>query len=140
MRESDWRIVWDPAGVSPLVLLNFGDLMDSEIRMPRQQLAVTGKLDFALRAKVVSRGNRRGRLEFTRRLPHATAASSWKAAMDAMMALPWRLKGELSIQPRGGDERSYTATVLSSRHRPATDDGVIESVHDCVFRVIPIIA
>jgi hypothetical protein len=138
MRESDWRIVWDPAGVSPLVLLDFGDLMDSEIRLPRQQLVATGKPDFALRAQVVSRGNRRGRLEYSRRLPHATAKASWKAAMDAMAALPWGVKGELSIQPRGGSERSYTAAVLSSRHGPRADDGVIESLHECVFRVIPI--
>lgn len=136
MRESDWRIVWDPAGASPLVLLDFGDLMDSEIRLPRQQLAATGKPDFALRARVVSRGNRRGRLEFTRRLPHATAAASWTAALDALAALPWGLKGDLTIQPRGGTARDYVAAVLSSRHRAAADDGIIESVHDCVFRVI----
>lgn len=137
MRESDWRITWDPAGESPLVLLDFSDLMDSEIRMPRTQIAATGKSDFSLQAVPVARKNMRRRLEFSRRLPHVTAAASWSAALLALSALPWGKKGVLGIQPRGGDTRYFTAAVLSSQHRPVLEDGLIESAHHHAFRVIP---
>ena len=98
----------------------------------------TGKPDFALRARVVSRGNRRGRLEFSRRDTHATAAASWAAALAGLAAAPWSAKGTLGIQPRGGARRDYTAALLSSTHRPSHEDGVLESVHSYAFRVSPI--
>lgn len=138
MRNSDWQITWDPAGASPLVLLDHDDLMDAEIRLPREARAVAGKSDFALRVSMLPGRNRRTRLEFSRRAEHATAAQSWAACLAALAAAPWGLKGVLRIAPRGGTARNYSAALLSSGHRPATDGGIIESVHRYAFRLVPI--
>lgn len=138
MRASDWKITWDPAGVSPLVLLDYDDLMDSEIRLPREQLSAVGKSDFALRVTPLARQNVKARLEFSRRLEHATAAASWEASLAALAAVPWGQKGVLRVQPRGGAARDYTAAVLSSNHRPSYQDGIIESVHGYALRVVPL--
>lgn len=134
MRSSDWKITWDPAGDSR-VLLDYDDLMDGEIRTSGEQLVGQGQTDFALRATALSRGNVKRRLEFGRRLPHTTGAASWLAAVEELIAMPWGLKGTLRIEPRGGTVRNYTACILSSSHRPVVEDGLIESVHDYVFRL-----
>lgn len=136
MRSSDWQITWDPAGASPLVLLDYDDLMDSEIRLPREQLSAAGKSDFALRVVPLARQNAKARLEFTRRVAHATAAGSWDASLAALGQVPWGMKGVLRVQPRGGAGRDYTAAVLSSSHRPSYQDGIIESVHGYALRVV----
>lgn len=138
MRESDWSIVWEPEGETPLVLLSLGSLMDSEIRLNREQLTSAGKSDFALRLVMLSRKNAKRRLEFTRRDSHVSNAASWKACLSALKAAPWGLKGTLRIIPRGGAARDYTAALLSTAHRPASEDGFVESVHNFAFRVIPI--
>jgi len=137
MRSSDWKITWDPAGISR-VLLDYDDLMDGEIRISGEQLAGQGKSDFALRAVALSRKNVKRRLEFGRRLPHATGAASWMAAVDELSAMPWGLKGTLRIEPRGGTAKDCAACVLSSRHGPVVADGIIESVHDYVLRIAPL--
>lgn len=137
MRESTWQITWDPEGVSPAVLLEFSDLMDSEIRLPREQLVGVGRPDFSLRARLVSRRNTKGRLEFSRRIEHATAAASWQTALAKLAAAPWNAKGTLGVHPQGGAVRLYTAALLSTRHRPSYQDGIIESVHEYAFRVTP---
>ncbi len=134
MRSSDWQITWDPAGISR-VLLDYDDLMENEIRTSGEQLAGQGRSDFALRAVALSCKNVKRRLEFGRRLPHTTAAASWAAAVDELTAMPWGIKGTLRIAPRGGTVRNYTACILSSRHGPVVADGLIESVHDYVFRI-----
>lgn len=137
MRNSDWTITWDPAG-APLVMLALDDVMDNEIRIGGQQLTGSGLSDFALRAVALSRGNRKVSLEITRRLPHATTAAAWQACMDALIAAPWGLKKTLRITPRGGSARDYTAALLSSSHKPAHDDGLIESVHTYSLRIVPL--
>lgn len=138
IRESSWQIIWDADGDTPVTLLDYDELMEEEIRMPRESLASTGKPDFSLRAILAGRKNVKGRLEFTRRTPHATGVQSWQAALAALAAAPWGLKRVLSIQPLGGDARLYTAALLSSRHRPALGDGIIESVHEYAFRITPV--
>lgn len=137
MRNSDWTITWDPLG-TPLVLLALDDVMDSEIRLGGQQLVGSGLSDFALRAVAISRQNRKATLEFTRRQSRYDAASAWLACATALIATPWGLKKTLRITPRGGSARDYTAAVLSCTHRPAHDDGLIESVHSYSFRIVPL--
>lgn len=137
MRTSDWQIIWDPT-TTPLVLLDYDDLMDSEIRMGGQQLAGSGVSDFALRAVAIARQNRKATLEFSRRLPHATTAAAWLACAAAIASAPWGSKATLRITPRGGSARDYTAALLSSSHRPAHEDGWIESVHRYSLRIVPL--
>lgn len=137
-RESSWRIVWDPEGESPLVLLDFGDLMDSEMKAPMELLVATGKSDFALRSSPIARRNAKRRLEFGRRTQHPTAVASWQECFSAIKAAPWGMKRPLSVQPSGGPSRLFTAALLNSSHRPAFEDGLVESVHQYAFRVIPL--
>lgn len=137
MRDSDWIITWNPGGETARVLLNFEDLMDSEIRLPKQQLSTAGKSDFSIKATMIARGNASRRLEFTKRLAHTTAAQSWDACLSALQTAPWGEKGILRIQPRGGTVRNYSAALLNSRHRPSFEDGFIESIHQFAFRIIP---
>lgn len=135
MRNSDWKITWDPAG-DALVLLDYDDLMDSEIRMDGQQLVEAGKSDFAVRAVFMSRGNSKRRLEFTRRIEHATGAASWNAWHAALAAVPWGAKASLKIAQRAGQFWICdAAAVLSSSHRLSTEDGIIESVHQYSLRI-----
>lgn len=137
LRNSDWKITWEPSGVA-LVLLDFDDLMDYELKLPIVQLADATRSDFGLRSVTVSRGNIKRRAEFTRRIPTTTPVLAWRACFLAISADPWALKGILRIQPRSGTARDYTAALLSSKHRPAFEDGLCESVHDYAFRIIPI--
>lgn len=137
-RESTWKIIWDAGGASPVTLLDYGDLMDAEIRMPRECLAATGKPDFSLRARLAGRKNVKGRLEFSVRKPHATGVQSWQGALNGLMAAPYGIKRAISIRPQGGAARLYTAALLSSRHRPVVADGIIESVHEYALRVSPL--
>lgn len=137
MRHSDWTITWDQAG-TPLVLLALDDVMDSEIRLGGQQLVGSGLSDFALRAVAISRQNRKATLEISRRLPHATTSAAWLACATALIAAPWGKKATLRITPRGGSARDYTAALLSSTHKPAHDDGLIESIHSYSLKIVPI--
>ena len=60
-RESDWQIMWEPLGEGARLLLDFGDLMDGEIVLPRDASGYTGRSDFAVTAFPLSRGNARRR-------------------------------------------------------------------------------
>lgn len=136
-RNSDWQITWNPDG-APLVLLAFDDLMNGEINMTMGQLVETARSDFALRSIPISRANIKRRVEFSRRLPQASVVLAWRACFNAISSDPWGLKSVLRIQPRSGTARNYTAALLNSTHRPAFEDGLIESVHTYAFRIIPI--
>jgi hypothetical protein len=136
-RISPWRIIWDVGG-TPATLLDYGDEMDTEIRLDGQQLTDVGALDFALAGLPVARGNLKRRLEFSRRLPHTTAAASWQAVLAAVRSAPWGVKKTLTVQPQGGTVRSFTAALLACQHKPDTLDGIIESAHSYAFRIVSI--
>lgn len=138
IRESSWEIIWSVAGADPVTLLTYGDAMDAEIRLSGQQLAGTGRSDFARSAVPISRGNAKRRLEFSRRTPHATAALAWQAAMATVKLAPWGLKGMLSIQPAGGTARLYQAALLSVAARPDSLDGLTEHVESWAWRLLPL--
>ncbi len=135
MRISEWRIVWDPTGESPLVLLDHGDTMAAEISLGGRQLVDVATLDFVTAATVSSRGNVRESLEFSRIVPHASAAASWEACHAALLATPWGKKGLLSIKPRNGPAWYYYAAVTTAPHTPRTDGELPESDHRYSFRV-----
>jgi len=137
IRLSNWRIVWDAGGTVPRVLLDFGDSMDAEIQIPREMVTDIGRPDFALSGIPISRGNRKRRVEFSRRDEHATGVAAWQAVFNALRSDPWGKKSALSIQPEGGTARLYDAALLSASHRPTTEDGVVESVHSYAFRITP---
>lgn len=137
MRESIWSIIWEPEGETPLVLLAVGDLVDHELRLPRDPLVAIGKSDFSLRSTAIPRGNVKRRLEFNRRIEHATAVGCWQDCVSKLKAAPWGKKGVLRIVGEGEPE-DYSAALLSTRHRPSFEDGVMEAVHDYAFRVNPI--
>jgi len=137
IRLSNWRIVWDAGGTSPRVLLDFGDPMDAEIQLPRDQVTDVGRPDFSLSGIPISRGNRKRRIEFSRRDEHANGVAAWQAVFNALRTDPWAIKATLSIQPEGGTARLYDAALLSASHHPTTEDGAVESVHSYAFRISP---
>lgn len=139
-RESDWQIMWEPLGEGARLLLDFGDLMDGEIVMPRDASGYTGRSDFAPSAVPVSRGNARRRIEFIRRDEHASNAESWEACSQEIASLPWGTKGVISLRYRGGLERYFVAAVANSTHEPATGGPLAESVHEVSLRVTPLSA
>ena len=136
MRLSDWQITWNPATTAK-VILDYGDLMDTEIRLGGQQLGAVGNSDFALSGTPISRKNAKRRLDFTRRLPQATPVLSWAAAIGAVRTAPWGITVELTIQPRGGVAKSFSAALLSLVARPDHLDGLVESVENWSFRIAP---
>ena len=137
MRVSDWQIVWDPSGAGERVLLALDDLLEDEIRMPLSQSADIGRPDFSLTGLPVARGNRKRRIEFTRRDSHATVEAAWQAVFAALAADAWGVKKTLRITPRGGSAANYTAALLSSNHRVAPDGGPAETLHAFAFRIVP---
>ena len=138
LRESSWEIIWDAAGDSPAVLLTHEDLMDAEIRLPTTQLTGVGKPDFSPTGLPKGFGNKKRRLEFSRRIPQPSAAAAFQAALDGVRLAPWGIKAVLTIQPRGGAVRSYTAALLSCAHRPDNLDGICEVLQNWSFRVSPV--
>ena len=135
MRASEWRITWDPAGESPRVLLDHGDTMEEEIAQSLSQAVAVGKFDFSATARPASRGNTKQRLEFSRRITHASAAASWHECSAQLSAAPWGQTGKLKIEPRNGIPRTYIAALLSTSHRPMIDGSEPESLHEYAFRV-----
>ena len=135
MRESEWRVVWDPLGASPRVMLGFGSLMENEHARTLDQQVAVARFDFAASGAPVSRGNSKCRLEFSRRDEHANASLSWDACHRELLAAPWGFKGTLQVQGRGLSPVLYTAALLSSSHAPDTGFDFPESVHHWAFRV-----
>lgn len=137
MRLSDWQIVWAPGEAGERTLLALDDVMEDEIRLPLSQLADVGRPDFSLTGLPVSRGNRKRRIEFTRRDSHATLLDAWQAVFSALAADAWAVKKTLRITPRSGSATNYTAALLSSSHRVAPESGVAETIHSYAIRIVP---
>lgn len=137
MRVSDWQIVWDPAGAGERTLLALDDVLEDEIRLPLSQSADVGRPDFSLTGLPVARGNRKRRLEFTRRADHASVEAAWQAVFVALAADAWGAKKTLRITPRGGSAANFTAALLSSSHRVAPDGGPAETLHSYAIRIVP---
>lgn len=130
MRDSAWRITWDPAGESPRVLLEFGDPMDDEIARTLAQVVDVGRFDQATNGKPYGRGNRKRRLSLTRTLDFSSASGAWQAMLGAMTSDPWASKALLRIQPRLGGSIFCRAALLGISRRPETQPwpGYSESV------------
>lgn len=138
IRGSQWRITWNPWSEDSREILAIGDAMDRDVSMPRRQLVDVGAPDFAAGGIPVGRGNRSGRLDFDRRLPHETAAESWEVCSAAVAADPWGKVGVLEIQPQSGVARYYRAALANSTHQPAADSAWAESVHSWSWRIAPL--
>ena len=136
MRDSSWRITWDPLGISPRVMLDFGNLMEREIALDGSQLSAIGTFDFAVSATPSARGNRRRRLEFGKRVGHDSDTAAWHECALQLAAGPWggSAAGVLELRPREGSALLMRAALLSSSHEPASDHGIAESVHEWSFR------
>ena len=134
---SDWRIIWDPAGSTPLVLLDLDEWMADEIAGPREQPVDVGAFDFAVSGQPVARGNVKRRIEFAVIRPRASSAASWDACQAALASDPWGKKSTLTVQARGGTVRTYNAALLSSEHTPASDGPTPESIHRYAWRITP---
>ena len=135
MRESVWKIVWGAGGGSPRTLLDYGDLLTSEIRTGWKSRTDVGKPDFSLAGIPVSRGNTAMRLEFSVRRPHASMVAAWREVLDQLASDPWGVRETMSIQGLDEVAVNHTAVLLTTSHYPFASDGVIESVHEYAFRV-----
>lgn len=134
MRISEWRIVWDPLGSSPRVLLDYGDLMLDELARSIDSAIDVGRFDFALKSRPVSRGNRRLEHSFSRVFGHDFIATSWLACIDEMLSIPWAEKTVMRISVLGGGSRYFIATQATSSHEPTVGLDRPESVHEWSFR------
>ncbi|RYD53936.1 MAG: hypothetical protein EOP83_22710 [Verrucomicrobiaceae bacterium] len=136
MRESSWRITWDPLGLSPRVMLAFGDLMEREIAIDGQQLTAVGVFDFALSATPSARGNRRRRLDFGKTVGHDSDAAALHECAIQLAAGPWGGSSAcvIEIKPERGSSLLMRAALLSSSHEASASAGIAESVHEWSFR------
>jgi len=135
MRTSDWTITWAPGTADELPLLALGDVLDSEIRIPRSQFVDVGRPDFSRHGIPVIRGNRRRRLDFEVRREHASVSDAWLAVFAALAAAPWGEKEILRLTPRGGTARNHAAVLLACRHEVAKGGGPAETIHGYSFRL-----
>jgi hypothetical protein len=135
MRESEWRVVWNPLGENPRVLLTFGDLMEDEHARTLEHSVEIGRSDFAKLGKPISRGNVKSRIEFSRRNEHPSAGASWDACAKEIQSAPWGQKSLIQIQGRGGIPSLQSAALLASSHETSTGFDLPESVHRYSFRL-----
>ena len=120
MRDSAWKVTWAPAAETPLVLMDYGDLMDDEIARDVIQLVDIGRFDQAATGLPYGRGNKKRRLELTRTVEFDTAAESWQAMIDAAASDPWKVKELLQITPLSGGSQFVRAAILSISRETVT--------------------
>lgn len=137
MRESDWQIRWNPLGASPEVLLDFGDLMDSEIARQLAASVAVGRFDFASSATVTNRKNLKRALEFSRYIDHDTNGEAVEECSARTLAGPWS-KGIISLRHQEGGERLMRAALMSGDHDPDYSGPGPRSLHAYRFRVTPL--
>ena len=113
MRDSDWRITWNPAGETPRVLLDFGDPMDGEIQRDLVQVVDVGRFDQATQGRPFGRKNRKRRLEFNRLVEFDSSAEAFLAMIDAAMNDPWGEKSLIQIAPKFAGSIYGRAALLS---------------------------
>jgi len=113
MRESGWRITWNPAGESSRVLLDFGDLMDGEIQRDLVQVVDVGRFDQATQGRPFGRKNRKRRLEFNRLVEFTNGAEAFLSMLDAASNDPWGEKQLIQIAPILGGSAYGRAALLS---------------------------
>lgn len=113
MRDSGWRITWDPAGETPRVLLDFGDPMDGEIQRDLVQVVDVGRFDQAMQGRPFGRKNRKRRLEFNRLVEFSDGAEAFLAMLDAAADDPWGEKQLARIEPILGGSVFARAALLS---------------------------
>jgi len=113
MRDSDWRITWNPAGEAPRVLLDFGDPMDGEIQRDLVQVVDVGRFDQATQGRPFGRKNRKRRLEFNRLVEFDSSAGAFLAMIDAAMNDPWGEKSLVQIAPKLAGSIYGRAAMLS---------------------------
>jgi len=137
MRSSEWRIVWDPLGDSPRVLLDYDDLMSDELAQSLAAAMDVGRPDFALSAVPISRKNVRREMAFSKVVSYESPEESWQGCAVELLATPWGQKMPLHVIARNQGERYFIATPISSSHRPTIGFGTPEAVHSWAFRVGP---
>ncbi|MBB5351344.1 hypothetical protein HNR46_001580 [Haloferula luteola] len=117
MRESDWRVVWDPDGESPWVILDFGDLMPEELAQSLAQTVTVGRFDLAPTGKPAGGGNRIKRLKIGKVTEHGSSAEVLHGWCSAIAADPWGAKKLLKVMPREGAARWFRAALETSDHQ-----------------------
>lgn len=155
MRESDWKITFDELksfGLK-LVVLDFGDLMDTEINFTESQIHDVGAFDFVDSARPTARGNRRLELQFQKRVGHQDIITAWQEAANKQSSESdfglWEndfqtgfgQTGKLkvaSIQHRDGIARFFDAAFVSTKHQPSIGRGLAETIHQYSMRLLPL--
>lgn len=140
MRASSWRIVWNPLGETPRVLLDFGDTMPNELGRRLAQSVDVMRADFSSSATPRSRRNKRQSLNFGRLLAHEYPEDAWQACHASLALAPWGVKGILEVSPPTGIRRFYVASLVSNRNEPSSAGPTPESLHEFDFRVAPLSA
>lgn len=118
--SSNWKFTFDPAGVSPVVLLAYGDLTEGEVRFPyRRSLEV---IDITEGAAPFLRlnGNAAVTIEFERYTIETDDKTARQAIMDSLLAIDALGKKPLRVEISGITDRYWQfANAVIHIHEPS---------------------
>ena len=104
---SNWKITFDPYGAAPLVLLNFGDDIEGEIRFPLRKSMEIVEITEAEAPFLRLKGNTHCEFAFEVYEVGATDAAARQAVLDALLETETLGKKPLKIEVNGLTDRYW---------------------------------
>jgi hypothetical protein len=131
--ESNWRITFDPSG-SARVLLEYGDMVDSELAWSLKKTLQVTQLDEASEPFLRHAGNAVVNLAFRVYTDEPVDATGRRNILESLMAVTALVKKPLRVSVRGITEVTGTYWQFSNsyitEHSPLRDvesDGIVRS-------------
>lgn len=116
--QSIWRIEWvaDAAPASPVVFLEWGDLMEVEPSFGSEQDALTQAAVSAIWSRSYGLGAAQRAITWTRERRHASPAAAREFCVDHGAGLPFLVDGFLRVTIEGGGVRKVANAVIISAY------------------------
>jgi len=132
--KSAWRITWDPSG-TPLVLLDYGDLMLAEPTFPQQHAIQSQPF---LRSDFIStwdRGNVSFEMEVSRISAFTTPAALRSYALSQSVTVAALRHATLKIEVEGGDVYELRNSSISASAPNLSKELVLSGLLAFSYRV-----
>lgn len=119
--QSIWKIEWLAADGSgdPLVLLDYGDLMEDEISLPTEQQVSSSAAISAYWGTTLATGGALSALTWTRQQIHASPAAARSHVLRQGALMPYARQGKIRVSIENGDSwELLSASVSSDESKP----------------------
>lgn len=136
MIQSLWKFTFDPSG-TPLVLLNYGDMLEGEVRFPLKRGVEVVQITAGAAPFIRPSGNSSVTISFEVFPTGATDAAARTAVLDSILAINATGKKPLKIEAQGVTSKYWQfANCYIPEHDPAR---VIESARPRYSKVYTLI-